>query len=130
MAADGIAIRHSHRRRAGWRPVWRLGGEPPRAGRCGRIAIERNAARGGRDDTAFGCQGGAEGGIRTRTPVRTADFKSAASALPPLRRGQRTVPVARGGAFGSGLSPPPRTVAPTTIAAAIRTRFLMMYWPS
>ena len=32
----------------------------------------------------------AGGGIRTRTPLRAADFKSAASALPPLRRGQRT----------------------------------------
>jgi hypothetical protein len=32
----------------------------------------------------------AEGEIRTRTPLRAADFKSAASALPPLRRRQRT----------------------------------------
>jgi len=31
---------------------------------------------------------------------------------------------------GSDESRPPRTVAPTTIAAAISTRFLMMYCPS
>src|SRR6185369_14902939 len=31
---------------------------------------------------------------------------------------------------GSAESRPPRTVAPTTIAAAISTRFLMMYCPS
>ncbi len=30
---------------------------------------------------------GAEAGIRTLTPLRAADFKSAASAIPPLRRG-------------------------------------------
>jgi hypothetical protein len=29
----------------------------------------------------------AEAGIRTLTPLRAADFKSAASAIPPLRRG-------------------------------------------
>ena len=33
-------------------------------------------------------RGGAGGGIRTRTPLRAAEFKSAASAFPPLRREQ------------------------------------------
>ena len=43
--------------------------------RCGRMSPCRFAA----------CSRSAEGGIRTRTPSRAADFKSAASALPPLR---------------------------------------------
>ena len=42
--------------------------------------------RGGMAGT-YGVSHGAEGGIRTRTPLRAEDFKSAASAISPPRHG-------------------------------------------
>src|SRR6185436_10451754 len=57
--------------------------------RAGHAA--RTHLRDSRCVTAPSPKPGAGGEIRTRTRSPSADFKSAASALPPLRRSQRTV---------------------------------------
>jgi hypothetical protein len=59
---------------------------------------------------------GARGGIRTRTPFRTADFESAASAVPPPGHGalsQRTLQLMR--------FPRPRTLLRLSVVAALIT---------
>src|SRR5262245_60850384 len=75
---------------------------------CGRAARLFAPARGGssrkrRRRAAPACYltdvVNAEGGTRTHTPVRTPDFESDASAIPPLRP-------------ASSLTPPPRASRP------------------
>ena len=72
-----------------------------RRGRCGTRSARYQLGHGTRPRirpyVQLGINGqllGAEGGTRTLTPLRGADFKSAASAIPPLRR-ERDRPSAR-----------------------------------
>ena len=46
---------------------------------------EKRESPGGPPRARFISKSGAEGGIRTHTPVKAADFKSAASTIPPPR---------------------------------------------
>ena len=48
---------------------------------------EANAQITNASNRNFYLKSGAEGGIRTHTPLREADFKSAASTIPPPRHG-------------------------------------------
>ena len=52
---------------------------------------EANAAISNGPNGNLYVKSGAEGGIRTHKPVRAADFKSAASAIPPPRRSASAV---------------------------------------
>ena len=49
------------------------------------LSATKQGITGTQEDTS-GRVSGAEGGIRTHTPLRAADFESAASTIPPLRR--------------------------------------------
>ena len=49
------------------------------------LSATKQGLTGTQEDTS-GRVSGAEGGIRTHTPLRAADFESAASTIPPLRR--------------------------------------------
>ncbi len=51
-----------------------------------KSTAERSTTYGAHVGAAPTSMRGAEGGIRTHTPLRAADFESAASTIPPLRR--------------------------------------------
>ena len=74
----------------------------PRVGQSRQVVLllwgdypgPRNAENGRNSDatwTPIATDVGAGAEIRTRTPLRAAEFKSAASAVPPLRREARVV---------------------------------------
>jgi hypothetical protein len=81
----GASVRSAHR---AWSAVY--GG--PKCWRLGRRDTRSSGQYAGPDATGVGrarprCDpSGAGAEIRTRTPLRAAEFKSAASAVPPLRR--------------------------------------------
>src|SRR5690606_13576369 len=71
--------------------AWRKVGRGLRGAGAGREWAATWFARGNEDAPAVGPGrrvSGAEGGTRTHTVLRPADFESAASTIPPLRRGR------------------------------------------